>query len=395
MRILFVQHGDFAEAWRRFRDGEPETYRDQWASVDFVAGLARGRDVVVVTLRAEEAYDTVLAPGLRAIGAPDAIAFDMAAVKQQFDAIRPNRIVCRAPHLGTLVWSRRNGVPTLPCFADTFQIRGVRGLRHLAQLRWLLGDRAFPCVANHSLNASRSLAWPLLYPRDRIVPWDWSRLAVIPAPLAAIEEDGDVFYAGALKEAKGIGDIIEAARLLKEGARPIRFTVAGGGDADIAAWRAIAARSGVEDVVTFLGRLPHPAVRDRMTRALMVVVPSRHDYAEGLPNVIYEALAARAPLLISDHPAFSGRVAEGRSASTFRAGDPVALAAGVAKLAADAALRTRMRAEAAEAHDALYLGLEWSRLIETFLSDPTDKSGWVRRNSLAALERSPCSGERR
>ena len=34
----------------------------------------------------------------------------------------------------------------------------------------------------------------------------------------------------------------------------------------------------------------------------IVIVPSRHDYPEGLPMTIYEALAMRTPLVVSDHP---------------------------------------------------------------------------------------------
>jgi len=37
--ILFYQTGDFADAYRRLEEGGPETFRDQRASVEFVASL--------------------------------------------------------------------------------------------------------------------------------------------------------------------------------------------------------------------------------------------------------------------------------------------------------------------------------------------------------------------
>ncbi|WP_339947505.1 hypothetical protein [uncultured Albimonas sp.] len=50
MRLLIVQAGDYASAWRRFQQGLPSTYRDQKASVDYVASLAPRHQVCTVAL---------------------------------------------------------------------------------------------------------------------------------------------------------------------------------------------------------------------------------------------------------------------------------------------------------------------------------------------------------
>ena len=50
MNILFVQTGDYAEAWHSLARGEPETYRDQQASVAYVAGLAPAHQVTTLCL---------------------------------------------------------------------------------------------------------------------------------------------------------------------------------------------------------------------------------------------------------------------------------------------------------------------------------------------------------
>jgi hypothetical protein len=36
----------------------------------------------------------------------------------------------------------------------------------------------------------------------------------------------------------------------------------------------------------------------------------------------------------------------------------------------------------AAAHDGLYVGVEWIELVRTFLDDPVDRTGWVRRFAL-------------
>jgi glycosyltransferase involved in cell wall biosynthesis len=384
MRTLFLQHGNFGAAWQRFRDGGPETYRDQRASVDFVAGLAPARDVITVAINEAE-HDEVLAPGLRSIGLPREKAYAEGAMAALLDRLAPQIVVARAPHVGLLDWARRRGVPTLPCFADLFATRSLRGgLRNL-RLRWLLGSPVFPCVANHSLNASRSVARALLYPRSRIVPWDWSRipLAPLPRPTSLDPAAPTAFFAGALSEAKGVGDCLEAVRRLGDRGVALRLTLAGGGD--IAAWQARAAALGVADRVRFLGLIPNPEVRAAMAAHDMVIVPSRHNYPEGLPNTIYEALAARTPLILSDHPAFAGRVRDGEACLVFRAGEPDSLADRIAALAADPALHARLSAAAPAAHDALYVGVEWTALVSMFLADPADRTGWVGRHSMAAL----------
>ena len=132
------------------------------------------------------------------------------------------------------------------------------------------------------------------------------------------------FFAGALTDAKGIGDCLQATSLLQK--RGIHLTFAFAGPGDVEMWRARAVELGVGDQVQFLGLIPNTSVRQRMIENDIVIVPSRHDYAEGLPNAIYEALASRTPLIISDHPAFANRLQSGENCLIFRAADASSLA---------------------------------------------------------------------
>jgi glycosyltransferase involved in cell wall biosynthesis len=389
VRLIIIQHGDFGAAWQRFRDGGPETYRDQRASVAFVAGLAQ-RGTVVSLCICDAPHEREIEPGLWSVGIDQAQAYGpggQARIAALLDRFAPDRIVARAPHLGVIRWARARRVPTLLSFADLFGASGLRGRMRNLRLRLLLDRRVFPCVANHSLNASRSVATALHYPRDRIVPWDWSPVPLGPErpPATGPRQAPQAFFAGALIESKGVGDCLEAVRLLRAQGIDLRFTFAGKGDID--GWRARAEALGIADLVSFAGLIPNPDVRTAMAAADMVVVPSHHAYPEGLPNTIYEALAARAPLVISDHPAFAGRLKDGEACLVFAAGQPQALADRLAALVQDAPLWTRLSQGAPAAHDGLYVGMEWTRLVETFLDDPQDRAGWVARNSLAVLDR--------
>jgi glycosyltransferase involved in cell wall biosynthesis len=148
-------------------------------------------------------------------------------------------------------------------------------------------------------------------------------------------------------------------------------------------WRRRAEELGVGDSVRFLGVIPNAAVRERMIKNDLVIVPSRHEYAEGLPNTIYEGLASRTPLIISDHPAFAKRLHDGDDCLVFRAGDASSLADRIAIALSDAALYARLSEQSATAHASLYVGLNWVDLISIFLNDPRNRTGWVEANSLA------------
>lgn len=387
---MIFQYGDYREAYHRFADGLPETYRDQLASVNFVAGLARTFHVTIIAV-CETRYDEDLAPGLRGIGIRSEDAGDASLIRALLDGQAPDLMISSSPNRHVLRWAARHGVPTLLSFADMFSTRSFRESVRNIRLRIAMRGGRFPCLANHSLNASCSAATALRYPAHKIVPWDWSRLTVATtAKHAPLSPKPRVFFAGALLESKGVGDCIEAARHLRSTGRDVHFVFAGTGD--IPRWQGRATEIGVADLVDFRGMISHDSVRETMRHSDIVVVPSRHEYAEGLPNTIYETLASRTPLIVSDHPAFSGRLEDGISALIFPAGNPRALADRIASLLDTPQLYARLSENAAQAHESLYVGVEWTTLLRLFLDDPEDATGWVRDRSLSGLGLFPLVG---
>ena len=184
-----------------------------------------------------------------------------------------------------------------------------------------------------------------------------------------------------LSKEKGVGDCLEAVRLVRDRGRDFVMSFAGPGD--VADWTARARALGVADAVRFLGVVSHEEVRERMRAHDFVIVPSRHSYAEGLPNTIYEGLASRSALLMSDHPAFAGRLVPEQQCLVFAASDPGSLADAIVRLCEDSDLYSRLSENAEAALADLYVGVEWIDLVNMFLHDPRDETHWVAAHSLA------------
>lgn len=394
-RLLIYQTGDFATAHRRLQSGAEETYLDQKRSVDFVCALGADFDVVVVSATDTE-YDLDVVSGVRSIGVTQRRLHDDAFARSVTEDLRPDLALPRFPHAGLLAALAQRGVPAMPTFADIFTASGLaamtrrEGLRRWRlnrRLRRVLGSRCFVGVGNHNLLASVSLRDVLGVTADRILPWEWPRLKAAAVHRAARPTEEPAFrlvYAGAISEAKGVGDLLDAACILAaEGCR-LHLVLFGDGPA-MADWqrRADALPDSVR--VEFAGLRPNSEVRQRMAAADAAVVPSRHAYAEGMPNVIFEALAATVPLVVSDHPAFGARFSDGETALVARASDPESLAQSLRRLAGNPDLSLRLRNRAAATLDRLYVGQSWYCLVSKFLKDPVNRTGWVAANSLAAL----------
>ncbi len=386
MRIVLFQYGDFGEVYRRLRAGGPETYRDQLHSVDFVASLAPRHEVTSVAL-CRRPHDEELGPGLRSIGIPCDLAHDRRRIWPVLDRLAPEALICRTPNRAVLRWAARKRVHTLPSFADIFTSGGLRTRLRNWRLARALRRCLRPCVANHSLSASMSLARLGLGPEE-IVPWEFCRVRPEGEAKAAPPPDRPfrLLFAGALSESKGVGDCIEGVSIANEAGVDLELTLAGPGDVD--AWAELASRRGVGSAVRLLGVIPAEQVLAEMRTSDAVVVASRHEYSEGLPNTIFEALASRSPLIASDHPAFVDRLRPDVDSLRFRAADPRDLARQVVRLIREPQLYGRLSEASAEALEGLYVGLEWSELVLRFLADPLDEGGWVRAHSLAALSES-------
>jgi glycosyltransferase involved in cell wall biosynthesis len=151
---------------------------------------------------------------------------------------------------------------------------------------------------------------------------------------------GDLLYAGRIDPRKGIATAVEALAALP-GAR---LTVDGGGDeAHAQELRVLAARLGV--AVSF-ERTPRAALAARYGAADALLHPVTWQEPWGLAPL--EAMACGTPVVATGTGGSGEYLRDGANALLFEPGDAASLAAAVARLRDDPALRARLRAGGVE-----------------------------------------------
>lgn len=147
-----------------------------------------------------------------------------------------------------------------------------------------------------------------------------------------------VLYLGALLEAKGLGELIEAFAQLRK-AEPQALLVLGGAGPDLEALRAQAAACGVLEAVQFPGWLGPQAKADWLRRARVFCLPSR---LEAQPMVLLEALAAGTAVVSTAVGGVPDMLEDGAEAVLVPPRQPQVLADALARLWNDAPLREQL-----------------------------------------------------
>lgn len=385
-RLVFVQYGDYAQAAERFEAGLGETYYAQRYSVEAVAELAsRFGETYVVGLGGVP-RDQRLGSGVRCIQLPETAGHPsaFAGVIERLAELNPTHLVIRAPATPLLKWGAQRVGRVLPLFADSFRPSPRLWWRH-RRLASLLNRPAFPCIANHNVNATRDLA-RIGVRLDKLVPYDWPpehnprEFSSKAGPIDPAKPK--VLFAGSITAAKGVGDLIDAIALLRKRGVNVALTILGDGELD--AFQARRDKLGLQSAVTFTGRVPHTDVLEQMRTHDVVVVPSRHEYPEGMPFTIYDTLCVHTPLAASDHPMFRGKVVDGETGVVFRASDPGDLSQRLGALLADRELYAKLSANSADAWAGLQCPVRWHELLEHWLTDTPADREWLRNFGLAS-----------
>jgi glycosyltransferase involved in cell wall biosynthesis len=371
MRLLFVQFGNYAEAVDRFDAGGSETFYGQRYSVETVAQLAREVDDLTVLHLTADDPERRLHNGVRCVGVelyPKGRRARHLELLRRVRSLRPDHLVLCTPEPVVLAYALATGIRTLPLFADSFRASGWKARFRAGVLARLLNQRRVEWVSNHNLAASMDLVRIGVAAR-KVLPFDWPAFmtpAERPPKTLAAGDERSVIYVGQVNEAKGVGDILRALRLLKDAAPPRwRLTIVGQHDG---AFTGLVAELGLGGEVTFAGRVSHDEIVPRMSQHDAVVVASRHDCAEGLPMTLYEALCSRSPIVASDHPMFRLKIRDGENALVFRAGDAGALAARLRELGGDPTLYARLSAGGERAAAEFFCPLKFGELLTRWLS---------------------------
>ncbi len=387
MRVLLVQYaGDYREAVQRFDQGGEETYYAQRYSVNTIGDIARKVDqMTVFACVTNEAYDEVVSNGVQAIGGGfQGGKLPIADIIKIIEQQQPDRLIIGTPIRQLFQWAIRHRVRTLAALADSFSTKGLRDQVKNFLVARVLNHPTVEWVSNHNVNAARSLQQIGVNP-DKIIPWDWAPV-LTPDDFAPKQlpprKPFKLAYVGAMVKAKGVGDILAAIARLKQRQIPVSAQLAGKGN--IEQFAAQANQLGIHEQVEFLGLVSHTKVVDIMRDADAVVIPSHHEYPEGLPMTIYESLCARTPLIASDHPMFQGNLQDGTNTLMFPANNPTALAERIETLMSDPSLYQQLSAEAKVAWEQLQIPVKYGELLHRWLFESPDNNQWLFDHRLAS-----------
>jgi glycosyltransferase involved in cell wall biosynthesis len=180
---------------------------------------------------------------------------------------------------------------------------------------------------------------------------------------------------------KGVGDLIDAIAIAHAKGESYRAVLVGRGS-DLEKMQAKVHKLGVGDSINFAGLVARSRVIELMHAGEIVVVPSRHEYPEGIPHTIYEGLLSRSPLVVSDHPMFGARIEHGRSGVLFKASNPQSLYETVHDLVNNADLYERLSRDGDHLARNFHGPLKWDQVVTRWLNGSAADDAWLRQYAL-------------
>jgi glycosyltransferase involved in cell wall biosynthesis len=151
-----------------------------------------------------------------------------------------------------------------------------------------------------------------------------------------------------LRPYKGHAVLLDAVARLRAGGLAVRVVLVGDGPLRRELEGRIA-RLGIGDAVTLRGALPHEEIPGVLAGATAMVLPSvtqSDGQMEGIPVALMEAMAAGLPVISTSLSGIPELVRDGAGGLLVPERDAAALAAAMARLAADPALAARLGAGA-------------------------------------------------
>jgi glycosyltransferase involved in cell wall biosynthesis len=171
-----------------------------------------------------------------------------------------------------------------------------------------------------------------------------ARVAVLPnsvplpaLPDPALREPGRILFLGRAEAAKGIDELLEATARLAPRLPGLRLAI--GGEGDLARLRRRAADLGIAGRVELLGWVGQEARDAELARASVFCLPS---HAEGLPMSMLEAMAAARAVVVSRVGGIPETIRDHDNGLLVPPRDVPALAAALAQVLEDGALRERL-----------------------------------------------------
>ena len=146
-----------------------------------------------------------------------------------------------------------------------------------------------------------------------------------------------LLFLGWLEEKKGIFELLEACRYLSKSRQFVLDIVGDGAASELAI--ALVQKYGLVERVNFTGWLKGERLNNAISKADVFVLPS---WAEGLPNAMIEAMAAKLAVVITTVGNIPDIVTDGKEALLVPPQDVLSLTTALAKVIDSPGLRRRL-----------------------------------------------------
>jgi colanic acid/amylovoran biosynthesis glycosyltransferase len=290
--------------------------------------------------------------------------------KQDFAALRPRIIHAHFGRGGALALpiARQLGIPLVVTYHGGDATKDKHYRRRLLPTIYQRRLESLKREAAMIICVSDFIRLRLL---DRGFPADKLKVIRYGIEMMAGETAGPIvepyaLFVGRFVEKKGITYLLDAMRLLRAEGRMLPLVLIGDGPLS-EPLRAAAADLGD---IRFLGWQDQAAVRGWMRGALALCVPSvtaRAGDAEGLPNVVLEAMAAATPVIGARSAGIAEAVEDQVTGLLVPPADPAALARALARLIDDPVACSAMAQAARQRAADHFSALTQSRLLEAAL----------------------------
>lgn len=182
--------------------------------------------------------------------------------------------------------------------------------------------------------------------------------------------EDELFTACRLEVKKGLDVLLAACAALRDGGRSFRCVIAGEGTLrqDLERQRD---RLGLGGIVSFPGWLPEEAVRERLSRATLAVLPSRRTRdgdRDGIANLLLEAMALGTPVVTTTAGSAGEVVCDDENGWLVPPEDAGALASALEQALACPEKRNRLAVAARRTVEAEFDGAKNIRRLESFFA---------------------------
>jgi phosphatidylinositol alpha-1,6-mannosyltransferase len=185
-------------------------------------------------------------------------------------------------------------------------------------------------------------------------------------PSAAVRNGATVLFVGRMDEHyKGQADLLDAMVLLRKRLPRLRLVFVGGGKT-LNDWRSKAEQMGLQENVTFAGRVSEARLIELFEAATVFAMPSAN---EGFGLVYVEAMSHGIPCIGSNRDAACEVIVDGETGWCVPAGNSTALATAIATIVDSPELRARMGTAARRRYEEMFATQHYRQRVRSIMTE--------------------------